>query len=199
MKTFCIYCPEIMEAYQAAVLHFAKRDVPAEFLSGIHGEAFGILGTRPYRFDSPKRGEVTGYRHTGLVLSHYMVWTACSVLPDRHYMILEDDAEFPQDWKKRFEPAWKDVPQDFDILILGGSNCSDKDKKQIRGSVWEIKYPFTTHAYIVAKKALPVLLENMRDASMPIDIGLIHLAYPKLKVYTVLPRIVNQRKTELQE
>lgn len=199
MKSFVIYCPELKESHQKSVLHLAKRDVNALFIAGIHGETFGILGTRPYRFDAPKKGEVAGYRHTGLFLSHYMVWTVCSALSDRAFMILEDDAEFPVDWKKRFDLAWKEVPQDFDILLIGSSNCSDKEKKHIRGSIWEVKYPFTTHAYVVAAKAIPTLLDLMRDASMPIDIGLIHLAYPRLKVYTVLPRIVNQRNTELKD
>jgi len=199
MKTYCIYCPELAESHSTQVLHLAKRSVPAVFVAGIHGETFGVLGTKPYRFDSPKNGEVTGYRHTGLFLSHYLVWSIASQQTDRHFMVLEDDADFPEDWRKRFDAAWKDIPTDFDILLIGSANTSDKPKKQIRGNIWLVEYPFTSHAYIVAFKAIPLLLDRMRDCSMPIDIALIHLAYPKLKVYTVLPRIVNQRKTQLTD
>lgn len=177
--------------------HFIQRDVPVEFINGIHGEAFGILSYKPYRYDHPNLGSLNPIAHVGLCLSHYMLWQACLLLPDERFMILEDDAEFGADWKTRADAALSDAPEDFDILLIGNSNASDKPTEHVKGEVYEVKYPFCTHAYILSRKALPVLLDNCRDASTKIDILMMFKAYPHLKVYTVLPRIVNQRNTDL--
>ena len=112
-------------------------------------------------------------------------------------MIVEDDARFSQDWEERLKIAMEDVPVDFDIFLLGNSHTSDKPFTCICGDVYEVLYPFTTHCYIVRKKALDTLLTHCRDATLNIDLLLIREAYPKLKVYTMLPRLVEQRGTEL--
>jgi GR25 family glycosyltransferase involved in LPS biosynthesis len=121
------------------------------------------------------------------------------MLGEGRFLILEDDALFPMDWKKRLDEALSHTPDDTDILLIGSSNTQDKAKKQISGPVWEVKYPFCTHAYVVWSKALPVLLAKMRDCYTNIDIAMVQRAYPHLKVLTVLPRIVSQRNMELAE
>lgn len=200
VRTICISCPsELPEAYKAAVDHFTQREVNAQFIHGIHAETFGILAWRPYRKNKPKLGELVEMAQVGLSLSHYMAWQVCEFLDDDLFMILEDDAEFPDDWASQVLDALADVPDDFDILLIGSSNTADKEKTQIKGRIFEVKYPFCTHAYIVTKAAIPSLLELVKDASMHIDIALIEKAYPKLRVYTVLPRIVSQRGRDLAE
>jgi GR25 family glycosyltransferase involved in LPS biosynthesis len=170
-----------------------------EFVPGFHGEAFGVLGTHPYRDDAPGAGFVIGYAMTGLFLTHYALWMGLSLLGEGRFLILEDDALFPMDWQKRLDEALSHTPDDTDILLIGSSNTQDKAKKQISGPVWEVKYPFCTHAYVVWSKALPVLLSRMRDCYTNIDIAMVQRAYPHLKVLTVLPRIVTQRNMELAE
>lgn len=199
MRTFCIFCPELEARGAAAHQHFESVGLDVEFVPGIHGEAFGVLGTHPYRDDAPGAGFVVGYAQTGLFLSHYSLWIGLSLLGEGRFLILEDDAQFPLDWKKRLEEALSHLPDDTDILLIGSSNTQDKEKHQIGGPVWEVKYPFCTHAYIVASKALPVLLGRMRDCYTKIDIALNQRAYPHLKVLTVLPRIASQRNMELAE
>lgn len=199
MTIFCISCPkELPEEHAAAVAHFKERGVEAEFVNGIHAETFGILAWRPYTRDDPKGGFLIRMAQVGLALSHYMVWQICLFHGDDTFLILESDAEFPENWKARMEQAMSDAP-DWDILLIGNSNCADKPQTQIKGEVFEVKYPFTTHAYLVRLKAIPTLLELCRDASMHIDITLIDRAYPKLRTFTVLPRVVGQRGRELEE
>ena len=198
MTIFCISCPlELPDSHTAAVKHFAERDVSAKFVNGIHGERFGILAWRPYRQDHPTRGSLINISQVGLALTHYMVWNICLHFDDDVFLILEDDAEFSENWKERLNQALLDAPDDWDIIQLGGTHCFDKPQTHIAGELFEVKYPFCTHAYMVNRKALEVLILNMRDAAMHIDIGLIEHAYPKLKVLTVLPRICNQRGNDL--
>jgi len=202
MKTLIICCPEFPERNEAAKRHLNSRGLEPESIWGIHGETFGLLPSRPYNEDRPGCGFLNPISQVGLMLSHYMVWQVCqqvclySPLPDE-FLILEDDAKFPEDWIERLDVAMADIPADWDIFLIGSSNTHDKPKKQICGDVWEVKYPFCTHAYMVRRKALQTLLANCRDATLKIDISLIKNAYPLLKVYTMLPRLVEQRGTEL--
>lgn len=197
MKTFLLYCPEIEGDLENAKKHLGARGIFFDPIMAIHGEKFGLLPSRPYNVDKPGQGHLTPISQVGLTLSHYMTWQICELLPDDEFLILEADAKFPVDWVDRLVIARSDLPQDWDIFLIGNSNTEDKPKEHICGDVWVVKYPFTTHAYIVRRKALRTLLEHCRDATLKIDILLIQRAYPLLKVYTMLPRLVEQRGTEL--
>lgn len=197
MKIFTIVCPEMPGRTLPQVEHYATRGINTRWIHGIHGETFGLLPSRPYNVDRPGRGDLTPISQVGLTLSHYMAWTVCDQFEDDDFMILEDDAKFPLDWAEQLQEAMEDLPRDWDIFLIGSSNTADKPKQQICGDVWEVKYPFCTHAYMVRKQALRTLLHHCRDATTKIDLLLIREAYPKLRVYTMLPRLVEQRGTEL--
>ena len=197
MKTFVLECPEIPKDAFEAEQHLKARGIDYDFIPAIHGETFGLLPGRPYNENRPGRGELIPISQVGLTLSHYMTWVMCSNLPDDYFMILEADAKFPMNWKEILDVALEDLPKDWDIFLIGNSHTTDKEEEHICGDVWIIKYPFTTHAYLVRKKALDILLTTCRDATVPIDILMIRKAYPLLKVYTMLPRLVEQRWTDL--
>lgn len=198
MKILSIECPELSLNSLRNREHLKKRGINASFIQGIHGETFGVLPSRPYNVDRPGQGHLTPISQVGLTLSHYMAWTVCFHLPDEEFMILEDDAKFPDDWSERLHLAISDLPDDWEIFLIGNSNTEDREyKAHICGDVWEVKYPFCTHAYMIRRKALDTLLAVCRDATLNIDLLLIRSAYPKLRVYTMLPRLVDQRGTEL--
>jgi len=197
MRAFLLYCPEIPLDLLTASMHLKSRGIDFDPIQAIHGETFGLLPSRPYNGNRPGAGELCNISQVGLTLSHYMAWQLCQYVPGDEFMILESDAQFDEDWEERLKIAMEDVPPDFDILLIGSSHTTDKEKRNICGDVWEVFYPFTTHAYIVKKKALSVLLESCRDATLNVDLSLIKNAYPKLKVYTLLPRLAKQRGAEL--
>ncbi len=204
MKTFVITCPEFHEKNAEMIKHLDARGFQFETVEGIHGETFGLLPSRPYNEDHPGQGHLTPISQVGLTLSHYMVWNICYHQPLRgddnkeEFLILEDDAKFAADWSERLDTAMTDLPDDWDIFLIGNSNTHDKEKKHVCGDVWEVKYPFCTHAYMVRRKALRCLLTHCRDATMKIDLLMIKKAYPLLRVYTMLPRLVEQRGTDLE-
>ena len=127
-----------------------------------------------------------------------MLWAALNIQYYHDwFLILEDDAKLTDDWMGKADDAIKSVPKDWDMLYIGSCCCEGKPSKLIKNQVWEVRYPLCTHAYFVAKKALPVLLETNRKMWAPIDIGLTYDSHPLLKVYTVLPRIVEQFDTDI--
>lgn len=197
MKTLCISLLETPERTEKAQAHFAERGLVCQFFNGINAEVAGLRTLFPYEVDAPGSGFNIGPKPTGIWLSHYMVWSALTLLSERHTMILEVDAKFEANWRERLEQALKDVPPDFDMLYVGSCCCAKAPKTHIHGEVFEVKYPQCLQAYIVARKALPILLSTQRKLYAPIDISLNFHSHPHLKVYTVLPRIAEQFDTEI--
>lgn len=185
--------------------HFAERGVDAQFFRGIHAPKLGVHTVNPYLVDGPPApGEAPfniGPKVVGCWLSHRALWAALLLLPDEHFFVLEDDAIFPEGWRTRFERSLADAPTDFDVLYFGSCCAKDKNKTLIRGDVWDVRYPFCTHGYVVAKKALPILIETQDAAGCyaPIDVSMVFHSFPKLKVYTVLPRLLGQHMTGIPE
>ncbi len=199
MKVICITLMEHEERKQKAIKHFSEVGLnDVEFYEGINAEKMNINGTKPYMRDRKEGDEpfFIGTKPTGIFLSHYSLWSALTLMPQEHTLILEIDANFVDDWWEKTEQALKDVPQDFDWLFLG-SCCTSRPRTHIKGCVWEVKYPMCFQAYVVAKKALPHLLRTNRDCYAPIDISTTLHSFKEMKVYTVLPRIVSQFDTDI--
>lgn len=194
MRTFCITLPETPERTQKAKTHFQERGVNVEFFNGINAEVAGLATVHTYEVDNPGTGFRIGYKPTGIWLSHYMLWAALNMQPDPNFFVLEVDAKFADNWPYRFQTALENVPKDFDMLFIGSCCCQGARKKQIAGEVWEVKYPTCFHAYIISKKALPIML-SMRKVWAPIDLQGQFEVYQHLKIYAVLPRIVEQFDT----
>lgn len=185
------------------IRHFAERGVDAQFFRGIHAPKLGIRTGKPYLVDGPPpAGQdpfIMSPSSVGCCLSHRALWAALLLLTDDHVLVLEDDALFQDGWRERFDRALADVPPDFDLLYVGSCCTQDKNRTLVRGEVWDVRYPFCTHGYVVAKKALPVLVETYDAAGCyaPIDLSMVFHSLPKLKVYTVLPRILDQYGIEI--
>lgn len=212
MRCFTITLPETPGRTAKAKKHFRARGVDSQFFNGINAVGFGLKTAFPYEMDDPEGGFNMGFKPTGIWLSHYMLWAALSILPDTpensHFMICEIDAQFVEDWNTRLEEAITDTPPDYDILYVGSCCCTRQPKKRIKNDIWEVRWPVCLQCYIVAKKALPVLIATQRKVYAPIDISLTLHSYGRepgfhgvnerpLKVYTVIPRIVDQSETPL--
>lgn len=196
MTTLCIYCPEIEGQRDEAEKHFNARGIGVDFVRGIHAMSAGLLCHKPHGLNGTT-DLINSYKHVGLCLSHYMCWSILEAGKGSEGLILEADAKLPIDWHDRTEKVLADAPDDWDIILLGSSHTQDKERTHIKGDLWEVKYPFCCHAYLVRQKALPILLDVGRHVNMNVDIMLMKHVYPHLRVYTVLPRIVEQRFTEL--
>lgn len=178
--------------------HLTERGVNASFFFGIHGPKLGIETKHTYEIDNPGTGFKIGPKPVGCWLSHRAVWAACLLLPDDLFFIIEDDAKFPENWRTRLERAVKDAG-DFDILYVGSCCTHDKPKTHIAGDVYEVRWPFCTHGYVVRRTALPLLIRTQDDATLyaPIDISLALHSFPLLKTRAMLPRLLDQFGTEI--
>ena len=196
---FCIVLPETPERTEQARKHFKEVGINVQFFEGIHAEKFGLNTEHKYELDSPGSGYRIGYKPTGIWLSHWALWSALNMRPEKYFLVLECDAKFQPDWQKRLEQALRCTPDNMDFLYIGSCCCKDKPMKRVMGDVWEVHYPLCTHAYVIAKKALPTVLKTQRKVYAPIDVSLELHTLPFTRCYTVLPRIVDQFDTVIGE
>lgn len=179
--------------------HFLDRGVDARFFYGLHAPNLGIDTTLPYEVDAPGSGFRMGPKPTGCWLSHRALWAACLLTDEEEFLILEDDAKFPENWKQRFDAARSDLPSDWDVLFVGSCCTVGGPSQHVKGEVHEVRWPMCLQAYMVRRRALETMIRTQDEARCygPIDITLRFHTWPKLRVYTVLPRIVEQFNTDI--
>lgn len=203
-----LYLPDTEEwrnRYAEGKKHFEEQGIE-NIISvwGIHGEHFGIQGTHFYEHDNPGGHHQIGVARTAGFLSMYIVYNVENNLPDSHFLYLEDDTRFNEGWKEIVEQALKEIPSDFDFLFIGSCCAGHKERSKIGTHLFHYpntdkqyaEYPLCGNAYIVAKKAIPTILETQRDAYVNADINLAVNTFNHLKVFAILPRVCEQLNNE---
>lgn len=197
-RAFCITLPERPERTAEAVVHFDESGLENyTFVDGVNADAFGLRTINAYEVDDPGSGFNMGPKPTGIWLSHWMLWQILNCQQDEHFLILEDDVKFLPGWKARSEKAMDDCPKDFDWLFLGSCCTGGRDMGAVKGEVHDVRYPMCFHAYILARKAIPHLLQTTRKVYAPIDIHTTFHSFDKLRVYTLMPRAMDQFNTDI--
>jgi len=207
MRTICITIHDKPKAHA----HLTKRGVEPQIFHGMNGVHLGLRTTRPFT------SERSGYPVAACIgcwLSHRALWAACLLLPDDEFFLLEEDADFARNWRPRLDAARLHLPEDWDILFVGSCHAAGKAARRVGGDVFEFTrpvrsphsllggfeapasygYPLCCHAMLLRRKALMPLIEAFDAAGLhqSVDIALAAHGLPKLRVFGVLPRIVEQ-------
>lgn len=194
-RTFVLTVKRTMDTYEKERQHLAERGIACEPFIGLDNLVFRLNPIDT--FDIDRAGDHIGQKQVCAHMSHYLIWKVMSYLPDDAFWVLEYDAEFVPQWRFLFNQAMNHAPDDWDMIYMGSCCCGVDPAKwpHLGGGLFEVKWPLCGHAIMYRKKALPVLLEAHQKVWAPLDIAMKHDSLPKLKVYTILPRIVSQRNT----
>lgn len=170
------------------------------FFEGIHAKSFGLRTEKQFQLGGPGFEYSISAHSVGNILGHFMIWSSLAFMTAKeedYWWVLENDADFYPNWKRVLDESLQDgdVPDDWDIIFPGSCNTKGKMVEPVGTHLYRVEYPLCTHAMIIRRKALSVLLETQAIAWAPIDIQLNLLTLPKLKTYTVLPRVVGQIAT----
>ena len=194
-RTFVLTVNRQIQRFDVTAKHLDDLGVKWERFNGFDNQLCRLLPVDT--FDLDRAGEKIGSKHIAATLSHILIWKVMQYQPDDSFIVLEYDVEMGQDWENRFYANMEVMPDDWDVVFLGSCCCAGRETTHIDGDVYEVKYPLCGHALMYRKKALPVLLQEHQKICMPLDIALYYQSFPKLRVYTILPPIVNQRGTPL--
>ncbi len=198
-RTFVLTVDREIKCFNDTAAHLDEMGVKWERFNGFDNKICRLNAKDT--FDLDRAGERLETKHVAATLSHYLVWKCMEYYlhgetddgtQEDSFWVLEYDVRLVHDWKETYQTALDNLPEDWDILFLGSCCCKGRPTTHIGGNVYEVKYPLCGHAQMIRKKALPTLLREHQKISMPLDIALFYLSLPKLKVYTVLPPIVQQ-------
>lgn len=195
-RIYCITLPETPERQREASKHFQERGVDVEWVRGIHGHGFGLKAAHPAQELNVSRDWRIHPNHLGLVVSHHIVWTLFEHSGYEECIVLEDDACFPVDWKRRFLEHKQALPSDWQWVTLGSIGWEENMRQN-----WERVNNLTcasrgcatgTHAYMIKRSVLPILHHTQWIARDHIDNQLGWRTYSRCKHYVFYPNLIEQ-------
>lgn len=191
-RTFCITLRETPIRKAESQRYFEQVGLKAEFFDGIHGKSFGLKSTIPNYEIIPGREYFITPGHVGCILSHLMLWNILIHQPEDEFLILEDDVILCENFFEKFANFKLELPSDWEMAYVGWIP-NDKDDVTYVSEKVVILTPMCTHAYLVKKSALKVLIETNQLAWSHIDIQIVEKSLPKLKYYVSKESLVTQR------
>jgi GR25 family glycosyltransferase involved in LPS biosynthesis len=153
-----------------------------------------------------KQIESTGFRNKhyqltkgaiGCYLSHTKVWESILKKGLDRVLVFEDDAKVPPNFLELVNESMKDIPDDWDIVLLGFL-CNDcEDMKTYK----KVNRFMLTHAYMIRKESILKIVDTntLFPISQQIDAYMSELS-TVLNIYTVHKKIVSQfmSRTDIQ-
>ena len=177
VPTYAIACDELPERKDACAQHLSERGVPFAFWRGIHGKTWRIETKLEY-----EPGHRISPGHVGLNLGHWNLWGHLSHVlraPNDFALVLEDDAVLPADWNAQLPKILAELDAaipDWQFCFVGMAECEPQAWNKVmeriggaRSRLCRLCDPFGTHAYLVRKSALPILMDKMRAAERNMD------------------------------
>lgn len=195
--------------------YFAQQGITGvERIHCCHGKSWKVSGSPDniYLLDGkPEEKFCIGQGKIANFISHIIVLNSCLRMSEDYFLLLECDAKFLDDWKYQSDLLLNNLSNhdpDWDLCYLGSCCARDKKPQQIKDrlhfwpylgdKLWQYG-PQCNHAWIVAKKSIPIILETQIDTSNPFDVSMLKYTSMHLKTYGAIPRLVEQFNTYLPE
>jgi len=156
-KIYCINLDHRFDRWKESVEEFKKHKIITERFSAATGEHPMIPANK--RVNS---GEA------GLITSHILIFADAIKNGYKNFLILEDDVEFDSNFNKKFEENIKDLPEQWDILYLGGNNIMPP--LNYKNNIYLSSKTYTTHAIGVNSKSIKKIFDRI-DYNYPIDVN----------------------------
>lgn len=188
--------PWRQDRWEERSAHLKERGIPHELFVGLDTDRMHLTAVDRFPIDGHPDYHI-GNKEVVCCLRYYVMWRAMTYMPEDAFMTMDDDAVFPENWREQWDSAMAVLPDDWDIVSVGCCCCTGRPTEHIGNNLYEVKYPLCNHVMMVRKKALPVLLDVHQRIWAPLDIAMFYDSMPKLRVYTIFPRLAEQKNVTL--
>ena len=184
------------------------KDIPITKFNAIDGSKLNI-STVPLTNLAQlemKQLETTGFRYKhyqltkgaiGCYLSHVKIWENIIKTKQDKVLIFEDDARIPPNMLHAMNKIMKDIPEDWDIVLLGKycNECVDK------GKYYKINRFILLHSYLISRKGVEKIInaDSLFPISQQLDAYLSEIS-DMLNIYAPKVDIIRQgnSRTDIQ-
>ncbi len=201
--TFVLYCAELPAREKGCRDHLAEKGVPATFWRGYHGKTWGLETRLEY---APGLRLPPG--HVALNVGSYAMWQHAYLSlkeDDDCAVLLEDDAVLPDLFPLKLSSLQIELRyclEDWDLVFLGLAEAEPHVWQKVTDRIGKpnsqlcrLNDPFGTHAMMIRKRGLAVMLDKMTKAERNLDQQLWEYVLKPglLKWCALLPSMVTQR------
>lgn len=188
-KIYVINLDESSQRLKDITRSLKRENMEFERVSGVVGKKLDkkkLIAENIVENKKLKKGEI------GCALSHIKIWNK-AVKENQNILVLEDDVIIKKNFWENFNKIQSQIPADFDIVYLGGSNIyGTKISENIIRPKSNKKKDTTnsgTYAMLINKKSIHKLLKMSKPLTHAIDMQ-IKKDFDKFKVYYVYQPLI---------
>lgn len=205
LQPLLMYLPDSpywKERWEKGKKHLEERGIKNLIeVAGVHGKLWGIDTVHTYDRDNECENYRIGPGYAAGVISAYIMYTVCNVLPHSNFLLFECDVDLIPDFLGELAVELENVPDDYDFVYIGNCCIEGKLHKHVKGKVYKMDvttgFPMCSQTLLINKKCLPYIIETNRDTYASADLSLIYHSFPSLNVYAIYPRLSAQNNTHL--
>ena len=179
--------PDKEKKVRTLLKHLNIRDVKTVY--GVNGK---VLELRQDRVKNP--GIAACY------LSWLMIFNMCHAMEYDTVVLLEDDLIFQYGFKELLKENWKNVPDDWDMVWVGGYERYNVPGKKVKGNVYIPKDMWGTHCMLFSKKGIEKIVRHLNNKSITTDIDIeITRHIEDFNQYSFYPTLAIQNQYSLSD
>lgn len=183
-KIYCINLDDRIDRWQSAEEQFLKTNLTVERIPAIKGADLNLEWPSEI-----KEGAV------GCSLSHLFTLKLAKHLNLSSYLLLEDDIQFDENFSKKFSEIYENqVPDNWDMLYLGGQHFHGMNLSQVSENVYKCEYTLAAHSIAFKNTVYDRFIKSLVDITKPCDV---HYAesHKDINAYVIVPHLTWQKNT----
>jgi GR25 family glycosyltransferase involved in LPS biosynthesis len=180
---YCINLDDRKDRWECSSKQFKKHNLFVERISGIKGSDMNL------EFPSEiKEGAV------GCALSQLFTLKLAKHKEDKKFLLFEDDVEFDDNINEKFSKIYSEIPNDWDMIYLGGQHFHGMNLQKVSENVYKCEYTLCAHSVIFNHTVYDRFINSLIDITKPCDV---HYAesHKDINAYVIIPHLTWQRNS----
>lgn len=183
-KIICINLERRKDRWNQSCSEFAKHGIEVERFSAFDHEEFQNIYNQ---YDVYQRASL------GCSLSHVAVLKSAKSRGFKNVLILEDDAEFHDQFNEIFNQVSPQIPENWNMIYFGPNRGSDCRPIKVSENIFRASDLLTTHAYAVNENTYDILIKAGQNFIHGIDTNYVNYVQPRVNCYLINPPLIFQR------
>jgi hypothetical protein len=182
-KLYCINLDKRTDRWNLAEPEFQKHGLNVERVPGYDGSKLNLEFPPEI-----KEGAV------GCSLSHLFTIKLAKQNKLDNFLLLEDDVVFDDGINEKFFSVLDQVPDDWDMLYLGGQHFHGMDMPQVNENVYKCVYTLAAQSVGIKHTVYDYFIDKLMDITKINDL---HYAesHKEINAYVIIPHLTWQRNS----